>query len=56
MMGERMVAQEALFCSFSLENHVPADCMLRSIDCFVDLSGIRDHLASYTSESMKSPS
>ncbi len=47
MMGERTVAQEALFYSFSLENHVPADHMLRSIDRFVDLSGIRDFLASY---------
>ena len=25
MMGERTVAQEALFYSFSLERHVPAD-------------------------------
>ena len=49
MMGERTVAQEALFYSFSLENHVPADHMLRSIDRFVDLSGIRAHLASYYS-------
>ena len=49
MMGERTVAQEALFYSFSLENHVPADHMLRSIDRFVDLSGIRDFLASYYS-------
>lgn len=30
MMGERTVAQEALFYSFSLERHVPADNMLRS--------------------------
>jgi hypothetical protein len=39
-MGERTVAQEALFYSFSLERHVPADHLLRSIDRFVDLSGI----------------
>jgi hypothetical protein len=32
MMGERTVAQEALFYSFSLERHVPASHMLRSID------------------------
>jgi hypothetical protein len=38
MMGERTVAQEALFYSFSLERHVPADHLLRSIDRFVDLS------------------
>lgn len=28
MMGERTVRQEALFCGFSLENHVPADHLL----------------------------
>lgn len=39
MMGERTVAQEALFYSFNLERHVPADHLLRSIDRFVDLSG-----------------
>jgi hypothetical protein len=38
MMGERTVAQDALFYSFSLERHVPADHLLRSIDRFVDLS------------------
>ena len=50
MMGERTVAQEALFYSFSLERHVPVDHMLRSIDRFVDLSGIRDHLKPFCSE------
>lgn len=50
MMGERTVAQEALFYSFSLERHVPAGHMLRSIDRFVDLSAIRDHLRPYYSE------
>ncbi len=49
MMGERTVAQEALFYSFNLEDHVPADHLLRSIDRFVDLCDIRDHLASYYS-------
>jgi transposase len=50
MMGERTVMQEALFYSFSLEQHVPADHILRSIDRFVDLSGIREHLQPYYSE------
>ena len=50
MMGERVVAQEALFYSFSLERHVPADHLLRSIDRFVDLSGIRERLRPYYSE------
>ena len=50
MMGERTVAQEALFYSFSLERHVPADHLLRSIDRFVNLSGIREHLKPFYSE------
>ena len=44
MMGERMVKQEALFYEFGIERHVPADHLLRSIDRFVDLSGLRSHL------------
>ena len=50
MMGERTVMQEALFYSFSIEDHVPADNLLRSIDRFVDLDGIREHLRAYYSE------
>ena len=50
MMGERTVMQESLFYGFSLEDHVPADHLLRSIDRFVDLSGIREHLRPYYSE------
>ena len=47
MMGERTVMQEALFYSFSLEDHVPADHLLRSIDRFVDIGDLREHLRSY---------
>jgi transposase len=50
MMGERTVMQEALFYSFSLEDHVPADHRLRSIDRFVDLGDLREHLRPYYSE------
>jgi len=50
MMGERAVAQEALFYSFSLERHVPGDHLLRSIDRFVDLSDLREHLRPFYSE------
>ncbi len=50
MMGERPVMQEALFYGFSLERHVPSDHMLRSIDRFVDLSGVRAHLEPYYSD------
>ena len=49
MMGERMVEQEALFYSFSLEQHVPDDHLLRSIDRFVDLSRVREHLRDFYS-------
>lgn len=49
MMGERTVAQEAQFYSFNLERHVPQDHLLRSIDQFVDLSGIREHLRPFYS-------
>ena len=43
MMGPRQVDQAALFYEFSLERHVPADHLLRSIDRFVDLSDVRSH-------------
>jgi len=49
MMGEQRV-QEALFYEFSLERHVPADHLLRSIDRFVDLSSIREYLRAFYSE------
>jgi Transposase domain (DUF772) len=50
MMGERRVMQEALFYGFSLERHVPDDHLLRKIDRFVDLSGLRAHLGPYYSD------
>ena len=50
MMGDRSVMQEALFYEFSLERHVPSDHLLRSIDRFVDLSGIRAHLRPFYSD------
>jgi transposase len=49
MMGERRIDQAALFYEFSLERHVPADHMLRAIDRFVDLGGVRAHLAPFYS-------
>ena len=49
MMGERTVMQEALFYGFSLERHIPSDHMLRKIDRFVDLSGVRAHLEPFYS-------
>lgn len=48
-MGPRQEAQPALFSEFSLEDHIPMDHVLRSIDRFVDLSSIRAHLADFDS-------
>ena len=50
MMGARQVAQAALFYEFSLDRHVPGHHLLRSIDRFVDLSGIREHLRPFYSD------
>jgi len=49
MMGERAVRQEALFYGFSLDDHVPADHLLRVIDRFVELTEIRRQLEPYYS-------
>jgi hypothetical protein len=49
MMGPRQVNQAAFFYEFSLERHVPACHLLRSIDRFVDLSDVRNHLAPFYS-------
>jgi transposase len=50
MMGERQVHQDALFYEFSLERHVPQRHLLRSIDRFVELDGLRRELAPFYSE------
>jgi transposase len=49
MMGERRVEQAALFYEFCLDRHVPQDHMLRGIDRFVELDGVRAHLAQFYS-------
>ena len=41
--------QGALFYSFRIEDHVPGDHLLRSIDLFFDLSSIRKHLKPFYS-------
>ncbi len=48
MMGPRQVAQGSLFYEFSLEDHVPPDHLLRSLDRFVDLADMRRHLGRST--------
>ena len=49
MMGPRQVEQGMLFYNFSLDAHVPADHLLRSIDRFVELSELRRELAPFYS-------
>jgi transposase len=49
MMGDRQVMQESLFYQYRLDDHVPADHMLRSIDRFLDLDALRRHLAPFYS-------
>lgn len=50
MMGTRQVEQDALFYEFSIESHVPADHLVRSIDRFVELGELRRQLAPFYSE------
>lgn len=45
MMGQLSGVQEHLFYSFNLDKHVPADHLLRRIDRFLDLDGLRNKLA-----------
>src|SRR5262249_52328094 len=49
MMGHQRVEQAALFYEFSLERHVPAAHLLRSIDRFVELDGLRQELSCFYS-------
>lgn len=53
MMGPRQEAQAALFYEFSLEEHVPQDHLLRSVDRHLDLSSIRGHLAGFYSHTRR---
>src|SRR5271165_7478501 len=49
MMGHQTDGQEKLFYSFNLDDHVPADHLLRGIDRFLDLGELRRHLAPFYS-------
>jgi len=49
MMGHRQIDQAALFYEFSIETHVPADHLLRSIDRFVEFGELRRELACFYS-------
>lgn len=45
MMGQLSSGQERLFYSFNLEDHIPTNHLLRSIDQCLDLSDLRHYLA-----------
>jgi len=49
MMGQLSSGQERLFYSFNLEDHIPTNHLLRSIDQCLDLSGLRHYLADFYS-------
>lgn len=49
MMGLLTSGQQRLFYSFNLEDHVPPQHLLRSIDQCLDLSGLRAYLADFYS-------
>ena len=49
MMG-RQAAPEPLFYDFRLDDHVPANHLLRKIDVFVDLESIRQDLKPFYSQ------
>lgn len=50
MMGDRLSGQESLFYDFTLDQFVPEGHLLRQVDRFVDLEGVRTKLRPYYSE------
>ena len=49
MMGHQGSGQDKLFYSFNLDDHVPSTHLLRGIDRYFELDGLREHLAPYYS-------
>jgi transposase len=49
-VGDRQVQHHTLFYDFSVERRVPERHLLWAIDRFVDLGGVRGHLAAFYSE------
>ncbi len=49
MMGRDEKDQGQFFYAFNLDDHIPKDHLLRSIDHFLDLSGLHDYLAPFYS-------
>ncbi len=56
MMGRVEKDQGQFFYAFNLEERIPKGHLLRSIDHFLDLSGLHDHLAPYYSSFCSSAS
>ena len=50
MMGQGSGGQKKLFYAFNLDDHVPADHLLRGIDRCLDLGELRRHLAPFYSD------
>src|SRR5665811_1075753 len=49
MMGQGCGGHRQLFYAFNLDDHVPADHLLRGIDRFLDLQDLRRHLTPFYS-------
>jgi len=49
MMGRQATGREQLFYTFSMEDQVPEDHLLRGIHQFLDLSSFRQHLEPFYS-------
>jgi transposase len=49
MMGHHSGNQDRLFYAFNLDDHVPAEHLLRGIDRFLDLNDLRKHLTPFYS-------
>ena len=49
MMGRQATGREQLFYTFSMEDHVPDDHLLRGIHQFLDLSSFRQHMEPFYS-------
>jgi transposase len=47
MMGRQSGGQKKLFYSFSLDDHIPSNHLVRGIDHFLDLSELHQHLAPF---------
>ena len=52
MMGQLSSRQERLFYCFNLEDHIPTNHLLRSINQCLDLSDLRHYLADFYSLSI----